>query len=150
MSEHALSMKQGAVRVPSTLTVLLHALVGERVELELRHGARVRGVLHAVDAQMNVTLADVSLLSSQSSSSSQSPSSSTSLELMYVAARHITFVHLPPDIDVFDTVDAHVCLRPNFSLSFLPTPSIFKSAPSERASADRVTCDHVTLRPHGR
>lgn len=34
--------------------------------------------------------------------------SSQPFEMLYIASRHITFVHLPHDIDVFETVDNHV------------------------------------------
>lgn len=32
------------------------------------------------------------------------------MESLYVASRHITFVHLPHQLDVFEAVDNHVSL----------------------------------------
>jgi small nuclear ribonucleoprotein (snRNP)-like protein len=82
-------------KTPRSLCVLLQALVSSRVTVETRSGASLTGVLESVDGRMNVTLSDAA------ASTALFPS-------LYVAGRHIVFVHLPDSADIGSAVDAHL------------------------------------------
>lgn len=76
-------------------------------------------------------------------------SSQVTFPTVYVAARHITFVHLPPAIDVFETVDLHVSFT--YLLCFYSLPSIHARRncqtpiPHYDMGADRCLSDFIKI-----
>ncbi|KAA8492290.1 Small nuclear ribonucleoprotein Sm D3 [Porphyridium purpureum] len=88
----------GAAVLPS-LALLLHALRGEVIALELESGALVRGTLVESDAAMNILVERVEFRDPQGVTSRAA--------MMQIRARQVYFFSLPTDWDV----DAELALQ---------------------------------------
>jgi small nuclear ribonucleoprotein (snRNP)-like protein len=86
-------------RRPASLACFIQALEGTRVVVELRYDTIVRGTLTSADDYLNLLLADVTYQPLQGEK--------RQLEVLYVKARHVRFVHLPGNLDPAAAVDAH-------------------------------------------
>lgn len=85
---------------PRSLCVLLQALVGRSVTIELRSRALVSGVLSEVDGKMNTIMSEVTVTMRDMPVASY-PS-------LHVSGRHVVFVHLPEMLCVATTIRQHV------------------------------------------
>lgn len=88
-------------REESTLALLVSALVGGRVRLELRNETSVIGTLESADEHMNMRLADATVLRLELQDGPPVRAGHVS-----VRGRQVRYVHLPGDMDVAAELDA--------------------------------------------
>lgn len=87
-------------RVPfaeRTLLCFVQALVGTKVVVELRDDVAIRGVLADVDDRMNLTIENAQRRTPEGVL--------MKLERVYVSARTVRYVHVPPSVDPSDLVE---------------------------------------------
>ena len=87
-------------RVPfaeRTLLCFVQALVGTKVVVELRDDVAIRGVLADVDDRMNLTIENAQRRTPEGVL--------MKLERVYVSARTVRYVHVPPSVDPSELVE---------------------------------------------
>uniref|UniRef100_A0A7S2QRZ1 Sm domain-containing protein n=1 Tax=Norrisiella sphaerica TaxID=552664 RepID=A0A7S2QRZ1_9EUKA len=87
-------------RRTETLLCFVQALVGSRVEIELRDDVVVRGLLSSVDVLMNCRL--------QAANWKKKGRKKELFDTLHIPGRQIVFIHIPDDVDVTKTIDAHI------------------------------------------
>ncbi|KAK9845506.1 hypothetical protein WJX81_008106 [Elliptochloris bilobata] len=80
-----------------TLNVFVQALEGQRVVVELRHDAVVRGMLQEVDSEMNLTLVDVTCRPLEGKAQQ--------MEFLYVKGRHVRYIHFSGSVNAATLVE---------------------------------------------
>ncbi|PXF49170.1 U7 snRNA-associated Sm-like protein LSm10 [Gracilariopsis chorda] len=100
----------GSSTEQTTLVFFIKALCGRNLRFELRNGVCVEGELESVDQNMNVTIAHALWNCGQLGSLTKDRENVASVcfELLYVASRHITFIQIPDDVNVSETMDIYV------------------------------------------
>ena len=129
-----------------TLAVVVNALVGCPVEVELKDDTVVSGVLEEVGIGMNLVLANVEkrahpFSSLAGSGRSRSPPLQL-LDFLYVQGRMIRYVHLPPRLNVHTTLRQHEKRSEYFRSRYTRTK---RSAPSA-AQRQRAAEGHAPIR----
>jgi small nuclear ribonucleoprotein (snRNP)-like protein len=92
--------KRAARRGASSLSILLQALVGRNVVLELRNEATLSGVLSAADDYMNCLLERAVW---QPVAGPARPHA-----ILYVRGRNLRMVHMPSGLDAAAALDTHI------------------------------------------
>ena len=82
-----------------TLACFVQALQGQRVVVELRQDAIIRGQLSAADDQLNLQLVDASYQPLEGER--------RQAEYVYVRGRHVRFIHLPGNLDPAAVIELH-------------------------------------------
>eukprot|EP00466_Bigelowiella_natans_P007756 jgi/Bigna1/131775/aug1.15_g6483 len=95
-----LHFREQRQRQEKTLVCFVKALVGSRVDFELRGGAIVRGVLESVDAMMNCKLIKVRW--------KKKGQTAKYAEYSHIPGRQIVYIHIPDEIDVSKKLDSFV------------------------------------------
>ena len=88
--------KQGPFRERSLLC-FVHALRGMKVVIEMRNDVAVKGTLAEVDDRMNCVVENAIRLTPEGEKQR--------LELIYVRARVIRYVHFPPAVDPSELIE---------------------------------------------
>lgn len=94
--------QRDTAEAPRTLWIVLDALRGRRIRVELRNGRYVEGVLDYVDHSMNTMWSEA--LVDEDGRGEWEPI----LEAMFIPGRQIVMVSIPNDFKVEYQVDAHV------------------------------------------
>merc|ERR1712028_58960 len=93
LEQAAAGMPQGRRKRPTTLLVMLRALLGQMVSVELRTDAAVFGRLREVDGQMNLCLEDAVYSASIAAKAQKLP-------IIFVSGRHVRFIDIAEEVDV--------------------------------------------------
>ena len=83
----------------ASLATFVQALEGQRVVVELRHDAIVRGTLLTVDDALNLQLGEASVQPLQGPR--------RAMEFIYLRGRSVRFIHLPGNLDPAGAIEAH-------------------------------------------
>ncbi len=85
-----------------SLCFLLESLRGKVVTVELKNDTVVKGVMEEADHQMNLTLFNATQTRRGSLKDEM-------LDTVFIQGITIRYVHLPDDLDPFQTTEQHVC-----------------------------------------
>eukprot|EP00741_Cyanophora_paradoxa_P001128 tig00000459_g1088.t1 len=95
--------RKGPKEPKFSLSVLLYALIGERVIVDLRNDVSFCGVLDEVDGSMNMQLIDVARTAVDGTVDR--------FDLMFLSGRVVRYVHIPDSIDVGKAIDEQIQAR---------------------------------------
>mmetsp|Transcript_12776 Transcript_12776/g.23213 ORF Transcript_12776/g.23213 Transcript_12776/m.23213 type:complete len:187 (-) Transcript_12776:40-600(-) len=104
-------------RRTDTLLCFVEAMVGKRVEMELRGDVLVKGRLESVDAVMNCRMQRVRWRKGKTTKQ---------LENMYIPGRQITYINIPDEVDITKTLDRHFTEKINNNNRSRETQKIVK------------------------
>lgn len=85
-----------------TLHLLLQALSGQTITVELCSGNLIAGILHQVDDEMNIQM------SVATSSTHDRSTSSNSDDWVHISGSDVFFVHMPQGTDSFELLQARM------------------------------------------
>ncbi|XP_053974853.1 U7 snRNA-associated Sm-like protein LSm10 [Hylaeus anthracinus] len=80
----------------NSLSILLKAVENERTTVDLRNEASVYGTVEHADAQMNIVMRNCVFTDPRGDS--------YNYDLLFVQARNIRFVHIPPEIRIIPAI----------------------------------------------
>lgn len=84
---------------PNTLVILLQALVGKHVTVDLRNEVELRGRLDKVEKDMSLKMTEVTYRALQGTV--------TQYEQMYINGKQVRYVHIPDSVDVGQVLDRY-------------------------------------------
>lgn len=98
----------------NTLIGILKACEGKNVQIDLRNEIHIYGKVESVFAEMNITLSNAYLISSNyvSRSKNQLPKYYTEIT---IRGKNVRFVHIPDDVDMISALQQQVLHKKTFN-----------------------------------